>query len=124
MTMDLAAYPYSFIKKFDAYIFHSEGPKGNITKAVVFQKVETGHFNLAFGDWVALSGYIDDEVRSDNKDTEKILITIARVVLDFFRKNPEATVFVAGNTPARTRLYQMYLRKHLREIMTFVEVSG
>ena len=36
------------------YVFESKGIKGTIKKVVIFQKMETNRYNLAFGDEVMI----------------------------------------------------------------------
>lgn len=46
------------------YEFISEGPRGNILKAVTYGRIEEGFYNLAFGDWNAVLKKINDSSRS------------------------------------------------------------
>jgi hypothetical protein len=53
------------------------------------------------------NGELDDLVRNDNQDRNKILATIAVIVYEFTSIYPEKMVFFAGSTPERTRLYKI-----------------
>ena len=109
----------------NSYEFFSEGSKGRIRKVVIFRKPRPGTvYNLSFGDWNDEIEWIDDRVISGNNDRRKILVTVANVVLEFMEANPGQMVFALGNTPARTRLYQMGIALSLEEITVFFDVFG
>ena len=104
--------------------FISEGPKGNIQKVVQF--IETDDptiYNLAFGDLLA-DGKVDDHVKNDNKDRNKILATVAATVYEFTFRYPDKLVFFTGSTPERTRLYRMALTTNLEELKSDFEIYG
>jgi hypothetical protein len=76
--------------------FYSEGPKGKIKKIIQFKKLvapESPHdiYNLAFGD-LKENGKIDDLSISDNKDSEKVLTTVATAVIAFTNKHPDVLI--------------------------------
>jgi hypothetical protein len=101
------------------FTFVSEGPKGAIQKAIVFEQVDIesvppGAYNLAFGDWV--NGRLNDKARSNNDDTDKVLATVVAAVYDFFDLYPDAFVYATGSTPARTRLYRMGIAQFYEEM--------
>ncbi len=88
----------------EVFNFVSTGKKGEVIKRVIFGLIEVPNmYNLAFGD-VQEDGSIDDISISNNKDMEKILATIGRIVELFFDRHPQSTVFFMGSTNARTRL--------------------
>jgi hypothetical protein len=89
------------------YLFVSEGPRGRITKAVIYSQMRGNLFNLGFGDWNEKLREVDDSIRSNNGDRDKVLATVASTALNFFDQFPKAQIFAEGSTPARTRLYQM-----------------
>jgi hypothetical protein len=108
-----------------AFAFISEGPKGAIPKAVIFTETNLHNFyNLGFGDVNRLTKEIDDLSRSDNGDTQKILATIAAIVIAFTERHPEAMILAIGSTPARTRLYRMGINAHFEEMQAIFEVYG
>ncbi|HEX9513110.1 MAG TPA: hypothetical protein VF939_21620 [Puia sp.] len=118
---------YEFEVKGNRYDFVSQGPKGEIKKAVFYYKVrETKHplYNLSFGDWNEKINWIDDRVVTNNGDREKILATVAATVVNFTNQNPDAFIFAAGSTPSRTRLYQMSIASFLTIICSLFEVDG
>jgi hypothetical protein len=106
------------------HTFFSVGPKGVIRKAVQFVKIADDFFNLSFGDWNDSLEKIDDSVRSDNRDGDKVLATVASVVLTFFKQFPNAHVYAKGSTPSRTRLYQMGINANLDFINKFLDMYG
>lgn len=117
---------YSIVAEADrlTYKFFSEGPKGTIKKAVIYQRLEKNVFNLAFGDWSEAEQKIDDTARSNNNDPLKILATVASTVIEFFNFYPDSIVKIEGSTPARTRLYQMNIQSNLYEISKQFVIFG
>jgi hypothetical protein len=108
------------------YYFDSVGPKGVIRKVVRFEQAEIGNplFNLGFGDLDSTTHLVKDTVRSNNGDREMIMATIAAIVLDFSRSYPESLLYASGYNKARTRLYQMAIASHFREISLMFHVFG
>jgi hypothetical protein len=92
------------------YLFKSIGPKGTILKAVLFQPVGKGRFNLAFGD--LKSGDIDDEIVSNNNDFVKVLATVAKCAYDFIEHNPEAILEIVPVDKRRNVLYNAIFKRH------------
>ena len=117
---------YSVITDGDhsTYEFLSEGPKGTIKKVVFYQKLEENIFNLAFGDWDEKEQRINDKIRSNNSDRDKVLATVASTVIDFIKHHPGAVLLAQGSTPARTRLYQMGILENLDEIGKLFDIIG
>lgn len=107
------------------YEFYSDGPKGRIKKQVIFKAFEENPsvYNLGFGD-VGENGEINDTIVSDNRDSEKVLATVAMTIFKFYEKYPEAYIFVTGSTHARTRLYRIGLTNNLEEIRNDFHVFG
>jgi len=97
--------------------FISEGPKGLIRKRIEFQTTTDPRlFNLAFGDKNLTTGEIDDQVISNNADSEKVLATVVGAVYAFFDQHPDTFVYAKGSTKARTRLYRMGISRYLEEM--------
>ena len=68
--------------------FVSEGPKGLIRKRVEYRLIdERNIYNLAFGDINLETNKIDDTIISDNKDTKKVLSTVASTVYTFTQQS-------------------------------------
>ncbi|HEY6902209.1 MAG TPA: hypothetical protein VI233_16245 [Puia sp.] len=123
-----AGYNYELKKSLTYYEFNSEGPKGKIKKVVVYNFVGTWdkilHFNLGFGDYDTKTGKINDLNVSNNKDRDKILVTVANTTLKFTRHFPDCRLLMEGSTPSRTRLYQIYIAKYLAEIKKLFDIQG
>ena len=106
------------------FTFVSNGPKGQIKKMV--QYIETGDpniYNLAFGDLLP-DGRIDDHIKNDNKDRNKVLATVAITAYEFTARYPEKIVFFTGSSPERTRLYRMALTINLEKLSLDFEIFG
>jgi len=80
------------------------GLKEKFPKIVVYQHIEGNLFNLAFGDSNGELGFINDIIVSDNKDTEKVLATVASTIFDFFSVYKGTLVLAKGSTHSRKRL--------------------
>lgn len=105
--------------------FVSNGRNGKIPKLVIFQQTATENvYNLAFGDENVETGDIDDEVITNNGDSQKVLATVASTIYSFTHKYPKAIVAATGSNKARTRLYRMGISNHLEEIAKDFNVFG
>lgn len=122
MTLD--RYPILFEEGHTMYKFYSEGPRGLILKIVSFTVVGRDIYNLGFGDVDDEGGQMNDTVRSNNGDRNKILVTVAMTVIDFMERQPGAHIFVEGSTTARTRLYQMGIVYNYPEIDRLFYIRG
>ena len=122
--MNLDRYSVVSDSNHEVYEFLSEGPNGTIKKVVYFQEVDDNLFNLAFGDWDETEQKINDQVRSNNNDRDKVLTTVASTVIDFMKHHPKASLFAKGSTPARTRLYQVGIADNWYEISQLFDVEG
>ncbi|MCS7474303.1 DUF6934 family protein [Myroides odoratimimus] len=123
--MKLPKYPLASSDKFTTFEFTSEGTKGLIHKLVRFQQTNVKDvYNLAFGDKDQITGDIDDEVVSNNGDSEKVLATVVATVYAFTDQYPNAWVYATGSTKARTRLYRMGITKFLTEVKEDFEILG
>jgi hypothetical protein len=88
--MDLDSYKLKSVSNFLVFEFISEGPKGNITKLVKYNKTNLKDlYNLAFGDKSNDTGLIDDRVISNNGDADKILATVVKTVFTFTDQFPD-----------------------------------
>jgi len=121
---------YSVKTKSDhlTYEFVSKGPKGHITKLVVYQHMFDNFYNLAFGDQSSKNELLDDLIVSNNGDTDKILSTVASTLFDFFDHHDGTIVFAQGSTHSRNRLYRRYLSYFLdiisENFILLVELEG
>jgi hypothetical protein len=125
--MNLERYTYFKRESYKEYSFYSEGPRGRVLKVVRFGRLSPKVafcYNLSFGDWSEDQQNIDDRSITNNGDTEKVLATVAAVVVDFTRIFPQAIIYAMGANPARTRRYQMGINKMLEEIEKIFYVYG
>lgn len=122
--MDLEKYTLVSDSKHIVFEFLSEGPRGRIKKLVFFQEIGNHIFNLFFGDWDEYEGRINDDIRSNNKDRDKVLATVASAVIEFMKYYPGAIIQAKGLTAARTRLYQMGILANLNEINRLFIIEG
>ena len=107
------------------FAFTSIGTKGEIPKLVMYQETNVKDvYNLAFGDKNINTGDLNDEVITNNNDSQKVLATVAATVYAFMYKYPNAWVAATGSTKARTRLYQMGISNNLKEITADFDVLG
>jgi hypothetical protein len=125
--MNLDQYPIISESSHLTYKFESIGPKGIIRKFVLYRRISPqnkNYYNLSFGDWDKKNGRLDDTIVSNNGDTKKILLTVARSALEFSTQFPHAYILVVGSTRSRTRLYQMAFSQHFEEIDKLFEIQG
>lgn len=105
--------------------FFSEGPKGRIKKQVIFkQTTHVSVYNLGFGDFNLETGEINDSIVTDNKDSQKVLATVASTIYKFFEKHPDCFVYATGSTVSRTRLYRIGISNNLDKIVNDFELFG
>lgn len=125
--MHLASYPYIIRDNSLDFEFTSVGPRGKIKKVIRFSPFHSDDrifFNLGLGDYDPVTGKIDYHVRTDNKDREKVLATVAACVLRFTEIFPTAVVYAIGATPARSRLYQMAILANWDDICVYLHIYG
>jgi len=122
--MRYARYQVIVKNEHQMYEFCSEGQRGCIQKAVIYTRIQGNLYNLAFGDWNESIQKLDDSIRSNNGDKDKVLATVAFTALTFTDQYPKAKVFVEGSTAAKTRLYQMGINNNLLEISLNFNVKG
>ena len=107
------------------YEFISEGPKGQIKKMVQYTDTGTENiFNLAFGDYDEVTKSINDSTITNNRDSAKVLATVASTIYAFTKKYPNAWIFATGSTTVRTRLYRMGITNNIEEIKADFDVYG
>jgi hypothetical protein len=123
--MRLERYQLESINDLTVFEFISEGPKGKIVKWIQYSKInDTNYYNLAFGDKKEGENDIDDEIITDNKDSYKVLATVAFSVITFTERFKEAIIVATGSTKSRTRLYQIGISQNLEELEQYFNVYG
>jgi hypothetical protein len=106
------------------FTFLSNGPKGEIKIVVQFNATENPTiYNLAFGNLLS-NGDVDDTIKNDNKDRNKVLATVAAAAYEFTSKYPEKLIFFTGSPPERTRLYRMALTNNFDLLNLDFEIFG
>ena len=89
--MKLPRYELKAEKSLTIFEFVSEGPKGNIQKIIKFSETTLKDFyNLAFGDKDLLTSEINDNVVSNNGDSEKVKAKVVAALYSFTNKNEDA----------------------------------
>ncbi|NOS92150.1 MAG: hypothetical protein HOP30_09525 [Cyclobacteriaceae bacterium] len=125
--MAITHYPFVSSKNSLEFEFYSKGRNGKVKKLVRFSPQNangTTYFSLGLADVDEETGNINDLSISDNQDTELILATVALTVLDFLQQFQDALIFVKGNTPSRTRLYQIGISSNWDKIKSHVLIYG
>ena len=120
---------YAYVSKTNhlTFRFISNGPKGSIKKIVAFRKIEEWGedvYNLSFGDLDEHKRNINDQIISNNGDGQKVLATVAAIVLEFSEYFPEKNIYFEGSSYARTRLYQMKISHYYSEICKLYDIYG
>ena len=123
--MKLPRYELKAESSLEVFEFLSEGPKGNIQKLIKLSETALKDFyNLAFGDKDLLTGDINDQIVSNNRDSEKVLATVVSAVYAFTDREKNAWIYATGSTQVRTRLYRMGITKYFDEIKQDFEIFG
>lgn len=123
--MKYPTYNYATGEKLYSFFFESIGEKGIVKKMVQYKEMSTeGCFNLGFGDYNEETNEIDDQVRTNNGDGQKVLATVVSTLYDFTNRYPNVYVFATGSSQARTRLYRMGISNNLEELKKDFFVYG
>jgi hypothetical protein len=123
--MNIEKYPVIIGETSMVFEFVSIGSNGNIKKLIIYSETHLHNFfNLGFGDKDEETGEIDDEIVTNNGDSEKVLATVASTVYIFTEQFPDAMIFATGSTKARTRLYRIGITNNLAEIEKDFEIFG
>jgi len=123
--MKLDKYELKSGEQLEVFEFVSVGTKGKIPKLVQYTPTNYKDlYNLGFGDKNIETGEIDDNIISNNGDSEKVLATVVATLYAFIDKHNEAMVYATGSTKSRTRLYRMGITKYLDEIKQDFEIYG
>jgi hypothetical protein len=124
--MILEKYDFTASDEGTYFEFISNGPKGNIIKAVQFILIDSIEeiYSLGLGDRDPITNQIDDEVVTDNKDTRKVLGTIGEIGRQFLESKPNAKIVFEGNTESKNRLYRIGINSVLGELNTKYSIFG
>ena len=111
-----------------SFEFISVGPKGHILKRIEYSKLKAkglkNYYNLGFGDVNSESKEINDTIITDNKDSEKVLATVANTVYIFTKYYPKAKIYFEGSSDARIRLYQIAINKYFDDFSETFDIEG
>ena len=80
-------------------------------------------YNLALGD-VLPNGVLDDTMRSNNDDRDKVMATVVQTLLVFLRQYPDRYVIFSGSTESRTRLYRVIISRELDNALELFDIYG
>lgn len=96
--------------------FESISPEKTVIKVVEFEPIDAEglYFNLALVD-IDEKGDSSDNIVTDNKDTEKVFGTIAKIIDYFFKKYPKRRILIFSDDPLRIRLYRMIISNYAQE---------
>lgn len=123
--MRLDRYELKSGEKLEVFEFVSVGNNGRIIKLVQYTPTNYKDlYNLGFGDKNAETGEIDDNVISNNEDSEKVLATVVSTLYAFTDKHQNAMIYATGSSKSRTRLYRMGITKYLDEAENDFEIYG
>lgn len=116
------SYPINSFEDSTRFLFVSEGPGGRILKAISFDLLSNGKWNLGFGD--LKNGQIDDMVISNNHDITKVLGAVAKSVFEFSERYPERNIVIYPVDTRRKRLYNLVFQRRLLEISIVFDIFG
>ncbi|MCF2520551.1 DUF6934 family protein [Dyadobacter sp. CY351] len=116
-------YPYLASEDYLSFTFSSISQKHIVRKKAEFLLISEDVCNFAFGD-LTENNEIDDRAVTDNKDTNMVLATVIRILLEFLDTHKNKAVYFQGSTPSRTRMYQIILRKEKPNWETSLIVYG
>jgi hypothetical protein len=110
--MNKPVYPIETTKDGLWYEFDSISNEKIIRKAVAFYNnpINPQKMELVFGDLLQ-DGTIDVFAKSNNKDMNFVLLTVAYILDYFFELYPSKCVIFMGSTPARNRIYRVLIAK-------------
>jgi len=126
-SVDLEKYIIKTRNDFLEYSFYSKGPNGVIRKVAIFTPIEAmgyHYYNPGFGDWNGKEQGIDDNIVTNNNDTEKVLASVAAIITEFCSHYPESLIGIEASTESRMRLYQMKINKYWSEIQGDFKIFG
>lgn len=123
--MELERYQILTSRNQKVYEFTSVGSKGHVLKRITFSKMTTTNlFNLALGDVDKETGKVNYDIITNNGDRNKILATVAASIHTFFSRYPDYAIHLTGNTPSRTRLYQIAITTYFDELSLDFHILG
>ena len=120
--------PYPFLVSDDSlnYRFESVGELKVVDKAISFRPFAENpiFYNLALVDVVG--DRVDDLVITNNQDISRVMATVFRAMLVFFKKYPNKLVYFKGSDESgvRSRLYRILIARELEKISELFDIYG
>ena len=107
------------------FTFISNGRHGDLVKIVIFDEITEFNnvFNLALGT-ILPGGEMDFISVTNNGDRNRILVTVADIVLKFIENHPGKNVYITGNDNRRTLLYQRAIIYGYDELIEVFNIYG
>lgn len=123
-TSDGLKYFFDSIGKttIEKIVHYQQFPSSIIIKVGLPPQLEV--YNLAFGDRIAGTDDFSDKMPSNNGDMEKVLATVVDTTFYFWKKYPQANLFLTGSSVSRTYLYQKKIERYWEEITEVAYVAG
>lgn len=122
--MNKPFYEFEITEEALRFEFESVGNERVVRKVVRYAETNVPDlYNLSLVDVLA-NGAESDTAITDNGDMEKVLATVFRTFSVFLNHYPDRMIFFMGSTPARTRLYQIAIRRELTEALTLFSIRG
>lgn len=107
----------------NAYLFSSTGPRGNVPKIVIFQKLSQADvFNLFLSDYCG-NNIADDQHITNNGDMPKVLATVVHIIHKFTEERPGSQIVITGSDTVRKRLYARILFNNHEALQKAYDVS-
>jgi hypothetical protein len=120
--MNIEKYNITFLDSFN-YQFFSQGKNGIIEKRIAFRPINVqNYYRLSFGDY--FDGYIEEDIRTNNQDVDLVIGTVAWCVIYFTHSVNKPCVKFSGLTEARTRLFTIWINRHIEELSKYLNVYG
>lgn len=99
------------------YLFESKGEQ-IIIKAIEYSPVSQIDdrivYNLGFGDFDEKTGGIIDNANSNNGDMRRVFSTVLNTIPEFFKKNENSAIWVAGSDSSEDYINQCNCKKNCR----------
>lgn len=120
--------PISINNEITEFKFQSELKNNNqLDLYVRFSKIDDQFlpnvFNLAYGP-LSDNGYIDDKIKINHKNSNKLFSTILFYVITFLDSYPEASVGIDGSNDVRAYLYHRMFISNQKELHDLIITIG
>jgi len=106
------------------YTFASKGKNGVIPKAIAFQEIDAGLYNLALLDYDEQNKIWLDDSNTNNGDLSKVMATVAQTIVLFLDTYPTSSIYIEANSNARNRLYHRIMTNYRAEFELYFEIEA